>query len=41
MQIAGWRSSWLIFAGYALVVLVLFTLVFKEKSGNQAAKRAA
>lgn len=30
MQIEGWRSSWLIFAAYALVVLVTFGFVFKE-----------
>lgn len=30
MQVEGWRTSWLIFAGYALVVLILFTLAFKE-----------
>ncbi len=29
MQIEGWRTCWFIFAGYALVVLVLFTLIFK------------
>lgn len=27
----GWHTSWFIFAGYALVVLVLFTLFFREK----------
>lgn len=27
-QIEGWHSSWLIFAGYALVVSVLFVLLF-------------
>ncbi len=30
-QLAGWNTSWFIFAGYALVVLVLFGLVFREK----------
>lgn len=29
--IEGWRSCWFIFAAYALCVLVLFTLVFKER----------
>ncbi len=28
----GWRMSWFIFAGYALLVLVLFALIFREKS---------
>lgn len=27
----GWTAAWLVFAGYALVVAVLFALVFKEK----------
>ncbi len=27
----GWHTSWFIFAGYALVVLVLFTIFFREK----------
>ena len=31
-KVAGWQTSWFIFAGYALVVLVLFTLFFREKS---------
>lgn len=31
MQIMGWRTSWLIFAGYALVVLILFAFAFKEQ----------
>ncbi|MDE6512209.1 MAG: MFS transporter, partial [Muribaculaceae bacterium] len=29
-QIDGWHTSWLIFAAYALVVGVLFALIFKE-----------
>ncbi len=28
-QIAGWQTSWLIFAAYALVVAVLFALLFR------------
>jgi nucleoside transporter len=28
---AGWPTAWYIFAGYALVIAVLFALVFKEK----------
>lgn len=37
LQLEGWRTSWYIFAGYALVVLVLFTLIFREKqNGRQA-----
>ena len=30
MQLDGWRTSWLIFAGYSLLILILFALVFKE-----------
>lgn len=37
-KIAGWHESWLIFAGYALVVAVLFFLVFHD---NTAKKDAA
>lgn len=35
-ELQGWRTSWLIFAGYALVVGVLFAIIFKdkEKSGS-------
>lgn len=29
-QIDGWHSSWLIFAAYALVVAILFLIVFKD-----------
>ena len=29
-QIEGWHQSWLIFAGYALVVAILFAIVFKD-----------
>ena len=31
VQLDGWRTSWYIFAGYALVVTVLFALIFKHK----------
>jgi NHS family xanthosine MFS transporter len=30
-QVAGWSQAWLIFAAYALVVAVLFAIVFKYK----------
>jgi nucleoside transporter len=29
--LAGWRTSWFIFAGYALVLLILFGLIFRPK----------
>lgn len=28
-QISGWSSAWYIFAGYALVVAILFAIIFK------------
>ena len=31
VQLDGWRTSWFIFAAYALVVGVLFMLIFKER----------
>ncbi|MGO4710598.1 MFS transporter [Chryseobacterium sp. 2TAF14] len=31
LQLAGWQTSWYIFAGYALVVTVLFAIIFKHK----------
>lgn len=31
---AGWPTAWYIFAGYALVIAVLFALVFKEKKAS-------
>ncbi len=30
-QLAGWRESWSIFAGYALVVAILFVFIFHDK----------
>jgi disulfide bond formation protein DsbB len=30
-QIAGWHTSWYIFAAYALVVAVVFAIVFRYK----------
>lgn len=33
-QIDGWHESWLIFAGYALVVAVLFMIIFKEPKNS-------
>lgn len=30
--LAGWRTSWFVFSGYALVVLVLFAIVFRPKT---------
>jgi NHS family nucleoside permease-like MFS transporter len=29
--IAGWRTSWYVFAGYSLAVLVLFAVIFRPK----------
>lgn len=30
VQLEGWRTSWFIFAGYALVVGILFWIIFKD-----------
>ncbi len=39
-QLDGWRDSWMIFAGYALVVALLFWIVFRDTSaGKDASKR--
>ena len=35
MQLAGWRTCWFIFAGYALVVLLLFLLAFRANGKTQ------
>jgi len=39
-QTAGWSTSWLIFAGYALCVAVTFALVFKYKHDPAAVAEA-
>lgn len=41
-QMSGWSTSWLIFAGYALVVAILFWIVFKDndKASNHQIKVA-
>jgi len=31
LQLAGWQTSWYIFAGYALIVTILFAIIFKHK----------
>lgn len=36
MQLDGWSTSWLLFAAYALVVAVLFMLIFKENKAAAA-----
>ncbi len=38
-QLEGWRTSWLIFAGYALVVTVLFMLLFKDNGNRPSAEQ--
>lgn len=35
-QIEGWSISWLIFAGYALVVMIMFAIFFKNKHVKEA-----
>lgn len=34
-QLQGWRVSWYIFAAYALIVALLFMLMFKEKRSDK------
>lgn len=34
-QLAGWSTSWLIFAGYAAVVAILFFICFKDVKDNK------
>lgn len=34
-QIAGWQTSWLIFAAYSLVVAIMFTILFKRGYAQQ------
>ena len=36
-QLEGWRDSWMIFAGYALVVAILFWIVFRDKKEKVSA----
>jgi MFS family permease len=36
-QVAGWSNAWLIFAAFALVVAILFALIFKYKHNPQEA----
>jgi NHS family xanthosine MFS transporter len=31
LQLQGWQTSWYIFAGYALIVTILFAIIFKHK----------
>lgn len=40
-QLDGWRTSWFIFAFYALVVAVMFMLLFRNPSASQKAKEEA
>lgn len=35
-QVAGWQTSWYVFAGYSLVVAVLFLLLFRYKHSEEA-----
>ena len=38
-QTEGWQTSWLIFSAYALVVAVLFAIVFKNNRNQNPVKR--
>jgi uncharacterized sodium:solute symporter family permease YidK len=35
-QISGWHHSWLLFAAYALVVGILFAIIFRYKHERKA-----
>ena len=37
-QLEGWRDSWMVFAGYALVVAVLFWIVFRDNKETASKK---
>lgn len=36
LQLEGWQISWYIFAGYALLVTILFAIIFKHKHDPKA-----
>ncbi len=38
-QIEGWHTSWLIFAGFALVVTILFYFIFNDKANLNSTDR--
>lgn len=38
-QLQGWHTSWLIFAAYALVVAILFAIIFKDTKKNAGISR--
>ena len=38
-MVGDWHTTWLIFAGYAAVVLVLFALLFKYKHTPEPASK--
>lgn len=40
-QIEGWHTSWLIFAGYAFIVGVLFAILFKDNKKKHLSKDEA
>ena len=39
-QLEGWRTCWYIFAGYALLVGILFFFIFKDNTTRQKADPA-
>lgn len=40
-QLDGWHLSWLIFAGYALLVAIFFAILFKDDRGAKISKEEA
>ncbi len=41
VQLAGWRTCWYIFAAYALVVAILFLLIFRDDKTQPNTRRLA
>ena len=39
-QLEGWKTSWYIFAGYALIVTILFAFIFKHKHNPEEMAKA-
>ena len=38
--VGDWQTCWFIFAGYALIVFILFALFFREHKGDQQGQHA-
>jgi len=40
VDVAGWPNSWFVFAGYSMVVAIVFALVFKYKHDPTLMKKS-